>query len=192
MQPITLTAPEGIDLAFGTSSVLSEHERRHQLARDLISNRYGLSPVDIRLRREAPGAFGHHTHLSAGSASESFPLVIKAGSSGAGTVVAVSDFAVPLGVSLLSTDPDAAEVAMIHRHTHLFPDADESSFFRHWVRVQAIREADGRGARVSPDRVRLDPVSSKGWIPDRRVHYDVTDMTVDGWLVALAFVAGPR
>ena len=54
-------------------------------------------------------------------------------------------------------------------------------------RVQAVREADGRGARVAPEHVRLDAPLNKGWIPDRRVYYKIADLSRDGWVITLAY-----
>jgi 4'-phosphopantetheinyl transferase len=57
----------------------------------------------------------------------------------------------------------------------------------HWVHVQAVLEADGRGVRVAPEHVRLDAGRHRGWIPDRKMKYTLVDVSRDGWLITLAY-----
>lgn len=192
METMSLGGPDGIDVLLGVDARRTEHERRHALARELIAARLEVPHRDIRLRREAPGAFGYQTHLYAAIVEDALPFVIKAASSGDVTVVGIADLGVPLGLDVRRSSLDEADLAEIRRHSHLFPDAGENELVQHWSRVCAVREADGRGARVQPEHVRLDPASSTGWVPDRRIHYRLADLSRDGWTVTLAYAAGPR
>lgn len=192
METTSLRSPDGIDVLLGVDARRTEHERRHLLARELIAARVQVPHRDIHLRREEPGSFGYHTHLYATLTDDPLPFVIKAASREDVTVVAVADLGVPLGLDVRSAVSLPSELAEIRRHAHLLPDADENEFRQHWTRVCAVREADGRGARVHPEHVRLDPPSSTGWVPDRRIHYRLEDLSSNGWVVTLAYGAGPR
>lgn len=191
METTRLSAPDGIDTLLGVDAGRSEHERRHFLARELIAMRLEAAHHDIRLRREEPGPFGYQTHLFAMVGDDELPFVIKAASRGDATVVGLADLGVPLGLDVRSSRVTERDLSEIRRHSHLLPEADDDELRQHWTRVAAVREADGRGARVQPEHVRLDPVSSTGWVPDRRIHYRLVDLSRDGWTVTLAYSAGP-
>jgi hypothetical protein len=58
--------------------------------------------------------------------------------------------------------------------------------------VQAVLAADGRGLRVSPEKVRLDTSFNKGWVADRRVYYRLQDLSRDAWVITLAYGGLPK
>jgi hypothetical protein len=145
----------------------------------------------VKIEREAPGQFGFHTQLIAEVDGQEVPLHIRNANFRAATVVAVADPAVPLGLDLRDAHPDDATLHEMKRHSHLLEDADLTKRLAHWTRVQAVRDADGRGARVAADHVRLDTPLTKGWIPDRRVFYQLADLSRDSWIITLAYGAAP-
>jgi hypothetical protein len=183
--------PEGVDARLLTDATLTEHERRHAVTRELIATRFGVASPAIRLKREEPGAFGHRTHLTAHVEGDELPLTIKAATFASTTVVAIADLHVPLGVDIRPREVTEAQVQEMRRHSRLFADADPREVLEHWTRVQAIREADGRGSRLLPESVLLDLESLTGWAPDRRTHYRLADLSNDTWTVTLAYGAGP-
>ena len=95
----------------------------------------------------------------------------------AATVVAVSDPEVALGLDLRARAPRRRRsCSLMKRHSHLLDESDLGKLIAHWTRVQAVRDADGRGARVAADHVRLDTPLTKGWIPDRKVLDQLADL----------------
>jgi hypothetical protein len=58
-------------------------------------------------------------------------------------------------------------------------------------KLQAVREADGRGARVRAIHVRLDTPLDRGWVPDRPVFYRLVDLSSGSWIVTLAYDPDP-
>ncbi|WP_194410625.1 hypothetical protein [Microbacterium cremeum] len=191
MESVLLDTPEGITARLGWDPKLSEHDRKRMLAKEIVSARLGIDPKELRVEREAPRTFGFHTQLFAEVDGEEVPLRIRNVSFRAATVVAVADPAVPLGLDLRDAHPDESELNHMRRHSHLLEEHDLSKLLAHWTRVQAVRDADGRGARVAADHVRLNSPLTKGWIPDRRVQYDLTDLSRDGWIITLAYGATP-
>lgn len=187
-----LSAPAGVAAALGVSDRLDHHERKRLLASEVIAALLGAEPRDVRIIREAPAQFGYHPRLLATVAGEEVPLSIHTCSRGPATVVAVADTVIPLGVDLRAANPTAADLEEMRRHSHLFPDAGAAQLLAHWTRVTAVRHADGRGSRVQPEHVRLDEDLSRGWVPDRPVHYSLADLSRDPWTVTLAYGAGPR
>ncbi|MDT0182412.1 hypothetical protein AB0P19_07300 [Microbacterium oleivorans] len=192
MNSTPLAGPDGIDVILGHDEKRTEHERRHFLTRELIARRFGVTHRDIKLRRQPPGPFGYRSHLYAAVGGDEIPVSIKAASRGDVTVVALADLAVPIGLDVRPNQLDDADIAEIRRHSHLLPDTSERAMREHWTRALAVREADGRGLRVQLEHVILDPVSSTGWAPDRRVHYRLVDLSRDRWTVTLAYGGGPR
>lgn len=191
MQSVLLDAPDGITVRLGWEPKLSDHDRKRAIAREIVAARLGVDPRDVRVEREQPGRFGFHTQLIAEVAGQEVPLRIRNVSYRAATVVAVADASVPLGLDLRDAHPDEPTLHVMQRHSHLFDESDVPSLLRHWTRVQAIRDADGRGARVAADHVRLDAPLTRGWIPDRKVFYKLADLSRDSWIVTLAYGEAP-
>ena len=191
MQSVLLDAPAGITARLGWDPKLPEHDRKRALAREIVAAQLGVEEQAVRIEREAPGQFGFHTQLIAEVGGQEVPLHIRNASFRAATVVAVADPAVPLGLDLRDTHPDDATLHEMQRHSHLLEEADLAKRLAHWTRVQAVRDADGRGARVAADHVRLDTPLTKGWIPDRRVYYRLADLSRDSWIITLAYGAAP-
>lgn len=191
MESVLLDTPGGITARLGWDPRMSEHDRKRVLAREIVAAQLGVDPKDVRVEREAPRTFGFHTQLIAEVGGEEVPLKIRNVSFRAATVVAVADPAVPLGLDLRDTRPDEAELHHMKRHSHLLEEHDLGRLLAHWTRVQAVRDADGRGSRVAADHVRLNSPLTKGWIPDRRVEYDLADLSRDGWIITLAYGATP-
>ncbi|MDY0908708.1 hypothetical protein [Microbacterium sp. CFBP9034] len=191
MQSVLLDTPAGITARLGWDPKLTEHDRKRALAREIVSAQLGVDPKDVRIEREAPTHFGFHTQLIAEIDGQEVPLGIRNANFRAATVVAVADPAVPLGLDLRDAHPDAPTVNEMKRHSHMLEETDLGKLLAHWTRVQAVRDADGRGARVAADHVRLDSPLTKGWIPDRRVYYQLADLSRDSWIITLAYGAAP-
>lgn len=191
MQSVLLETPPGISARLGWDPKIVEHDRKRMLAKELVAARLGVPPQDVRVEREAPRTFGFHTQLFAEVAGAEVPLKIRNVNFRAATVVAVSDPDVRLGLDLRDAHPDEAELHLIRRHSHLLAEDDVGKLLAHWTRVQAVRDADGRGARVAADHVRLDSPLTKGWIPDRRVYYQLADLSRDSWIITLAHAPAP-
>ena len=191
MQSVLLDTPAGITARLGWDPKLSEHDRKRALARQIVADRLGVEQKEVRVEREAPGTFGFHTQLIAEVDGEDVPLSIRNANFRAASVVAVADPAVPIGLDLRDSHPDDAELRTMRRHSHLLDESDTAKLLEHWTRVQAVRDADGRGSRVAADHVRLDAPLNKGWIPDRRVYYRLDDLSRDSWIITLAYGALP-
>ncbi|GAB2843985.1 hypothetical protein ACFQ0P_02960 [Microbacterium insulae] len=191
MQSVLLETPPGITARLGWDPKMAEHDRKRELAREIVAAQLGIEERSVRIEREAPGQFGFHTQLIAEVDGQEVPLRIRNANFRAATVVAVADPAVPLGLDLRDAHPDDATVREMRRHSHLVEEDDVGKLLTHWTRVQAVRDADGRGARVAADHVRLDSPLTKGWIPDRRVYYQLADLSRDGWVITLAYGAAP-
>ena len=186
MPSVALDAPAGIDARLGWDPRVEAHHRKRALAREIVAARLGVDERDVLIVREAPGSFGFHTQLVAEIDGEILPLTIRNISFRAATVVAVGDAGRIFGLALRDAQPDPDTLAEMRRHSHLFNEDDTAALVRHWTRVQAVRDADGRGTRVAAEHVRLDAGGRRGWIPDRRARYDVVDLSRDGWVITLA------
>lgn len=191
MESVLLDTPDGITARLGWDPKMPEHDRKRVLAKEIVAAQLGVDPKDVRVEREAPRTFGFHTQLIAEVGGEEVPLKVRNVSFRAATVVAVADPAVPLGLDLRDTHPDEAELHHMKRHSHLLEEHGLDQLLAHWTRVQAVRDADGRASRVAADHVRLNSPLTKGWIPDRRVQYDLADLSRDGWIITLAYGATP-
>jgi 4'-phosphopantetheinyl transferase len=191
MQSVLLDTPSGITARLGWDPKLPEHDRKRALAREIVAAQLGVDERTVRIEREAPGQFGFHTQLIAEVDGQEVPLTIRNVNHRAATVVAVADPAIPVGLDLRDAHPDEATLHQMKRHSHLFDEDDLGKLLAHWTRVQAVRDADGRGARVAADHVRLDSPLTKGWIPDRRVYYQLADLSRDSWIITLAYGALP-
>ncbi|MCC2031353.1 hypothetical protein [Microbacterium allomyrinae] len=187
MQSVLLDTPTGITARLGWDPKVAEHDRKRALAKEIIAERLGVETRDVRVEREAPRTFGFHTQLIAEVAGQDVPLKIRNVNFRAATVVAVADHEMPLGLDLRDAHPDDAELHIMKRHSHLPDENDLGRLLAHWTRVQAVRDADGRGARVAADHVRLDSPLTRGWIPDRHAQYQLADLSRDGWIITLAY-----
>lgn len=185
-----LDAPDGISVRIASDPRADEHERKRRLATEVVAERLRVDGAHVHVDREPPAQFGHRTRLFAKVRGEAVPLAISSASVGSSTVVAVADLVIPLGIDLRSARPDDGEWEEMRRHSHLFPGTAADALLAHWARVQAVRHADGR-ARIRPEDVVLDPMLDRGWIPDRRVHYRLADLSSDRWTVTLAYGALP-
>lgn len=187
MQTVLLDTPAGITARLGWDPAITVHHRRRTIARELIAQALGCDEKDVRIEREAPRGFGYHTRLIASRDGVEVPLAITTASFRAATVVAVSDPGLPLGIDIRDAHPEPADLARMRKHSRLFSSTDVRDLVDHWVHVQAVLEADGRGVRVAPEQVRLDPGRHRGWIPDRKMKYTLVDVSRDGWLITLAY-----
>lgn len=187
MKSVVLETPDGIDVRLGWDPSMSEHDRKRALARELVAAKLKLDPKDVRVEREAPAQFGFHTQLFASVEGKELSLQIRNASFRAATVVALSDRPYTIGLDIRDLHPDDATVHEMQRHSHLFDETNILNLIDHWTRVQAVREADGRGARVVPDVVKLDATRQRGWVPDRKAQYTILDLSRDGFVVTLAF-----
>lgn len=187
MQSVLLDTPAGISARLGWDPKLAEHDRKRMLAAELVAAKLGVDERDVRVEREAPGKFGFHTQLIAEVDGQPIPYAIRNANFRAASVVALHDPDITVGLDLRDSHPDDVELHTMTRHSHLPDVSDLGKLIAHWTRVQAIRDADGRGARVQGDHVRLDSPLTKGWIPDRKVHYNLVDLSRDSWIITLAY-----
>ncbi len=187
MQTALLDTPSGITARLGWDPAISVHDRRRMIAREVVAARLGCDEKDIRVEREAPRGFGYHTQLIASRDGVEVPLAIKTASHRAATIVAVCDPGLPLGIDIRDMHPEPADLARMKRHSRLFNGGNAADLLDHWVHVQAVLEADGRGVRVAPEHVRLDAGRHRGWIPDRNMKYTLVDLSREGWVITLAY-----
>ncbi|SDQ26664.1 hypothetical protein [Microbacterium sp. cf332] len=187
MQTVLLDTPAGITARLGWDPAITVHQRRRTIAREVVAQVLRCDEKDIRIEREAPRGFGYHTRLVASRDGVEVPLAITTASFRAATVVAVSDPGLPIGIDIRDAHPEPADLARMRKHSRLFSSGDTLDLIDHWVHVQAVLEADGRGVRVAPEQVRLDPGRHRGWIPDRNMKYSLVDVSRDGWLITLAY-----
>ncbi len=187
MQTVLLDTPAGITARLGWDPSITVHDRRRMIAREVVAAALRCDEKDVRIEREAPRGFGYHTRLVASRDGVEVPLVITTASYRAATVVAISDPGLPIGIDIRDAHPEPADLARMRKHSRLFSSADTLDLIDHWVHVQAVLEADGRGVRVAPEQVRLDPGRHRGWIPDRNMRYSLVDVSRDGWIITLAY-----
>ncbi|MBN9215638.1 MAG: hypothetical protein ABS62_07695 [Microbacterium sp. SCN 70-200] len=192
LQTVLLDTPAGVSARLGWDPATTVHDRRRIIAKELIATKLGCEPTDIRIEREAPRGFGYHTRLIASRDGVDLPISIVTASYRAATVVAICDPDVPVGIDIRDLHPEPADVRQMQKHSHLLDGTATDDLLQHWVRVQAVLEADGRAARVAPEHVRLDMGRHKGWIGDRQVQYALTDISRDGWVITLAVGIPPK
>lgn len=186
LNTVPLDAPSGISARLGWDPGTTVHDRRRIIAKELIAARLGCETTDVRIEREAPRGFGYHTRLIASRDGQELPIAIITASYRAATVVAICDPALPVGIDIRDLSPEPADIKRMQKHSRLFDENDLPDLLQHWVRVQAVLEADGRGVRVAPEHVRLDAGRHKGWIPDRNMKYTLVDASRDGWVITIA------
>ncbi len=187
LQTVLLETPAGITARLGWDPATSVHDRRRIIARELIAAQLGCETKDIKIEREAPRGFGYHTRLIASRDGVELPIAIVTASYRAATVVAICEPGRALGIDIRDLHPEPADIRQMQKHSKLFDEDNIPDLLQHWVRVQAVLEADGRGVRVSPEHVRLDTGRARGWIPDRTARYRLTDISRDGWVITLAY-----
>ncbi|MCR2783691.1 MULTISPECIES: hypothetical protein [unclassified Microbacterium] len=191
MESVPLDTPDGITARLGWDPGVSVHDRRRILTREIIAGLLRCETREIRVEREPPRGYGYHTRLIASRDGVNLPYAVKTASFRAATVVAVSDPATPLGIDVRDMHPDAADIHMMQKHSHLLDENNIPALLEHWTKVQAVLEADGRGVRVAAEHVRLDPARRKGWLPDRRAGYHLVDLSREGWIITMAYGTTP-
>ncbi|MFS0866518.1 hypothetical protein AB3M83_04170 [Microbacterium sp. 179-B 1A2 NHS] len=183
---VKLDSPQGIAARLGWDPATTAHDRRRSLARELVAAGLGCEPGEVTVDREEPRGFGYHRRLIATRAGRTVPMTIATASHRAATIVAVCDPATRIGLDLRDPQPDARELALMRRHSHVLDGANVRDLLDHWTHVQAVLEADGRGTRVLPERVMLGTGRRTGWVPDRDAVYTLTDASRDAWIVTIA------
>lgn len=191
LQTVLLDTPAGVDARLGWDPGTTVHDRRRIIAKELIAARLHCEVKDVRIEREAPRGFGYHTRLIASKDGEELPIAIVTASYRAATVVAICDPGLPLGIDIRDMTPEPADIRQMQKHSRLFDESNIPDLLQHWVRVQAVLEADGRGVRVAPELVRLDAGRHRGWIPDRNMKYTLVDASRDSWVITIAVGALP-
>lgn len=186
LQTVLLDTPAGVSARLGWDPGTSVHDRRRIIAKELIAAKLGCEPKDIAIEREAPRGFGYHTRLIASRGGQELPIAIITASYRAATVVAICDPGLPLGIDIRDLTPDPADIRQMQKHSRLFDETNIPDLLQHWVCVQAVLEADGRGVRVAPEHVRLDSGRHKGWVADRNMKYQLVDASRDGWVITIA------
>jgi len=186
LQTVLLDTPDGVEARLGWDPGTTVHDRRRIIAKELIAARLHCDVKDVRIEREAPRGFGYHTRLIASKDGEELPIAIVTASYRAATVVAICDPGLPLGIDIRDMSPEPGDIRQMQKHSHLFDENNIPDLLQHWVRVQAVLEADGRGVRVAPDHVRLDAGRHRGWIPDRKMKYTLVDASRDSWVITIA------
>jgi len=186
LQTVLLDTPDSVEARLGWDPGTTVHDRRRIIAKELIAARLHCEVKDVRIEREAPRGFGYHTRLIASKDGEELPIAIVTASYRAATVVAICDPGLPLGIDIRDMTPEPADIRQMQKHSRLFDESNIPDLLQHWVRVQAVLEADGRGVRVSPEHVRLDAGRHRGWIPDRKMKYTLVDASRDSWVITIA------
>lgn len=186
LQTVLLDTPAGVTARLGWDPATTVHDRRRIIAKELIAARLGCEPKDITIEREAPRGFGYHTRLIASRGGQELPIAIVTASYRAATVVAICDPALPLGIDIRDLNPDAADIRQMQKHSRVLNESDIPDLLQHWVRTQAVLEADGRGVRVAPEHVSLDAGRHRGWISDRTMKYTLVDASRDSWVITIA------
>lgn len=187
MESVLLSAPEGILARLGWDPRLDESARILALTRELVAEHEGVEEGSVKADYEVSPQLGHFVNVEATVAGNPAPLNIKAASFRTATVVAVADAAVSIGLDIRVLQPDPITLREMRRHSHLINGGTDRELLAHWTRVQAVLAADGRGLRVHPEQVRMDPPRNKGWVADRRVYYRLQDLSRDAWVITLAY-----
>jgi 4'-phosphopantetheinyl transferase len=187
LKTVPLDTPAGVTARLGWDPATTVHDRRRIIAKELIAARLGCETTDITIEREAPRGFGYHTRLIASRGGVELPIAIVTASYRAATAVAICDPALPVGIDIRDSTPAPSDIALMKRHSRVLDANNTADLLQHWVRTQAVLEADGRGVRVAPEQVRLDAGRLKGWIPDRNMTYSLVDASRDGWVITIAY-----
>lgn len=190
-------APAGVTDVDAAVALLSEPERRRYecvpdtsrmtflagrvLLRSLVSELTGLSPAEVPLTASCPDCERPHGR----PILNGIPLGVSLAHTD-GLVVVAAAWHRPVGIDVERDRPGAeAAIGSLTGHTAL----------EHWVRVEAVLKADGRGLRVDPRDVVLDtrhetdpsPGSVIATVTDRPVRYLVSRPPIaPGYLAAVA------
>lgn len=191
MESVVLDTPAGIDARLGWDPSVTPHDRKRILTRQIIGARLGVEPSSVRIERESPTTFGHHTRLIAAVDGGELALVIGVAEYRHATVVTVHEPTLLVGVDLRDLHPDPQTRAVMHAHSHLWEGTTELEFLTHWTRVQAVLAADGRGGHVRPEWVRLDQNGTRGSIRDRPARYTIVDVSRNAFVITLAYAPAP-
>jgi 4'-phosphopantetheinyl transferase len=191
MESVVLDSPAGIDARLGWDPSVTAHDRKRILTREMIGARMGIEPSAVRIERESPTTFGHHTRLIASVEKAELPLIISVAEFRAATVVSVHEPELLVGIDLRDLHPDPETRAVIRAHSRLWEGSTELDFLTHWTRVQAVLAADGRGARVRAEWVRLDQNGTRGWIRDRPARYTIVDLSRNAFVITMAYGQRP-
>lgn len=191
MESTLLVTPAGIEARLAWDPAVTVHDRIRILARELVAERLGMDAAKVRLDREAPFQFGHHTQLFATVDDAEVPLLIKTATFHSASVVAVSESGMHVGLDIRDAHPDEDTMFEMRRHSHLWENSTEETIVHHWTRVQAVLQADARGTRVHPEHVRLDARLDRGWVPDRKDFYRIVDISRGGFVITLAYSTAP-
>jgi len=186
LQTVPLDTPDGVTARLGWDPGTTVHDRRRIIAKELIAAKLHCEPKEVHIEREAPRGFGYHTRLIASRGGQELPIAIVTASYRAATAVAICDPGLPVGIDIRDLHPEPVDIRLMQKHSRLLDESNIPDLLSHWVSVQAVLEADGRGVRVAPEHVRLDSDRRKGWLPDRRMKYALVDASRDGWLVTIA------
>lgn len=189
MESVVLDAPAGIDARLGWDPSVTPHDRKRILAKALIAGRLGVDATAVRIEREAPTTFGHHTRLIASVDGAESALVVTVAEYRAATVVSVSEPGIHVGLDLRDLHPDAHTLAVMRAQSMLWTGATDLDVVRHWTRVQAVLAADGRGPRLPGTSVKLDQGLNRGWVRDRPQHYAIEDLSRNAFIITLAWAA---
>lgn len=181
-----LDTPAGVVARLGWDPGTTVHDRRRILAKELIADKLGCEVSEVKIDRESPRGFGYHTRLIASRDGVELPIAIVTASYRAATVVAICDPGLPLGIDIRDLHPEPADIQQMQKHSRLIDEGNLPDLLQHWVCVQAVLEADGRGVRVAPEHVSLDASRHTGWLPDRNMRYALVDASRDGWVITVA------
>lgn len=187
MESVVLDTPAGIDARLGWDPSVTAHDRKRLLARAIIGARLGVDPAAVRIEREAPTTFGHHTRLIASLDGEDLDLVVTVAEYRAANVVAVSEPGVRVGIDLRDLHPDTHTRAVMRAQSQLWEGATDLDLLTHWSRAQAVLAADGRGPRLSATSVKLDQGGHRGWVRDRPTSYTIQDLSRNAFMITLAW-----
>lgn len=186
MESTLLRTPDGIAARMTWDPEHEVHDRIRALARELVADWLHVDPATIRVDREAPAQFGHHTQLIATIDEREVPLVIKTASHRSASAVAVAPPGLHLGLDISDFAPDEIAMREIRAHSALLSDQGDAALVQHWARVRAVLQADQRGVRVHPEYVRFSG-PNKAWISDRTEVYHLVDVSHGGFIVMLAW-----
>ena len=132
------------------------------LLRTLAGELTATASDAVRLEATCPDCGGPHGQPVLAGSDLRLSL-----SHGDGVVVAAAAWGSAVGVDTESMSAPAERLAAIGRLT------GEASV-EHWIRVEAVLKADGRGLRVDPAEVTI--AGAEGWVRDSARRYEVRDI----------------
>jgi 4'-phosphopantetheinyl transferase len=142
------------------------------LLRTLAGELTATPPAAVPLMASCPDCGGPHGQ----------PAIVGSGlrlslSHGEGVVVAAASWGSAVGVDTESWEASAERLAAIEKLTG-------QASVQHWMRVEAVLKADGRGLRVDPADVTIAGV--EGRVRDSERRYEVRDVELEGVRVSVA------